>query len=141
MIVSKETVDSKYVNLYSYQGKQIGIPIFQRFYDWKEAQIAQLKTDILDIIDDKSKEFYFLDFIYYEDENGKIMLADGQQRLVTINNLIKAIKDVATEKGLAIPEIDYFDISYDIFANNEKYKTHFEKYATAPFKKIYIDIL
>ncbi len=140
MIVSKETVDSKYVNLYSYQGKQIGIPIFQRFYDWKEAQIAQLKTDILDIIDDKSKEFYFLDFIYYEDENGKIMLADGQQRLVTINNLIKAIKDVATEKGLAIPEIDYFDISYDIFANNEKYKTHFEKYATAPFKKIYIKL-
>lgn len=141
MIVANGTIDSKYVNLYSYQGKKIGIPIFQRFYDWKEAQIVQLKTDILDIIDDKTKQFYFLDFIYYEDdESGKIMLADGQQRIVTINNLIKAIKDVAVEKGISISDINYFDISYDIIANDEKYKIHFGKYATAPFKVIYLKL-
>lgn len=141
MIVDKGTVDSEYVNLYSFQNKKIGIPIFQRFYDWKEAQIVQLKTDILDIINDKEKHFYFLDFIYYEDvDSGKIMLADGQQRIVTINNLIKAIKDVADEKKITISDIQYFDIGYDIIANNEKYETHFKKYATAPFKAIYLKL-
>ena len=139
MIVSENTVVSTYERLYSYQNMKIGIPIFQRFYSWKEAQIVQLKADLLLAIEDKSKQLYLLDFIYYE-EDGKIMLADGQQRLVTINNLIKAIKDVANEKELIIDYIDLFDIYYDIFTNNEKYKTHFWEYPTSPFKVVYLEM-
>lgn len=137
MIISTNAVTTKYERLYFYQNKRIGIPIFQRFYDWKEQQIVQLKNDLLELIDNKSKQLYFLDFIYYEDGE-KMMLADGQQRIVTINNLIKAIKDISSERGLQIDNIEYFDISYDILANNEKYKTHFTNYATAPFKVVYL---
>jgi len=139
MIISKNAVTTKYERLYYYQDKKIGIPIFQRFYDWKEQQIVQLKTDLLELIDNKDKQLYFLDFIYYED-GGKMMLADGQQRIVTINNLIKAIKDISGERGIQINSIDYFDISYDILANDEKYKTHFNNYATAPFKTVYLKL-
>lgn len=139
MIIRPKSVDSKYENIYCYQKFKIGIPIFQRFYAWKQPQIVQLKADLLNAMDDKTKQLYLLDFIYYK-ENEKVMIADGQQRLVTINNLIKAIKDVANEQNLIIDYIDLFDISYDIFMNNEKYTTHFTNYPTAPFKVVYLEM-
>lgn len=141
MIVKRGTIQTTYENLFSYNDKKIGIPIFQRFYDWKEAQITQLKDDILQAVKDNTRQIYLLDFIYYiENDSGKIMLADGQQRIVTINNLIKAIKDIAIENNIKISNINYFDISYDIMENDLKYKTHFFKYPTSPFKTIYLNL-
>lgn len=139
MLIKDNTITSEYVNVYSLNDKKIGIPIFQRFYDWKDKEIVQFKEDLLKVIDDQSVQLYFLDFIYYE-EDGKIKFADGQQRIVTLNNLIKAIKDISKELSIEIEEIELFDISYDVFANNEKYKTHFQNYAAAPFKKVYLNL-
>ena len=139
MLINENTITSKYICLYELQSSRIGIPIFQRFYKWKEKEIVQLKEDLLGIIDNPSSQLYLLDFIYYE-EDGIIKLADGQQRIVTLNNFIKAIKDVALERNEQIDEIDYFNVTYDIFANQEKYKTHFENYPTSPFKKVYLDL-
>ena len=139
MLIKDNTITSEYVNVYSLNNRKIGIPIFQRFYDWKDNEIIQFKEDLLKVIDDQSVQLYFLDFIYYE-EDGKIKFADGQQRIVTLNNLIKVIKDVASEQSIQIEEIDLFDISYDVFANNKKYETHFYNYATAPFKKVYLNL-
>lgn len=139
MLIKKDTITSEYVNIYSLNNKKIGIPIFQRFYDWKEKEIAQFKEDLLKVIDDQSLQLYFLDFIYYEEDN-KIKFADGQQRIVTLNNLIKAIKEVSLELSIDIEDIHLFDISYDILANNEKYNTHFNNYITKPFKKVYMNL-
>lgn len=140
MIVSENSLKVNYCNLYDFFNDiEIGIPIFQRFYAWKATQIIQMENDILEIIRDKTKQLYLLDFIYYKDGN-KIMLADGQQRIVTINNLIKAIKDVAELKEISIPEINYFNITYDIVANNKKYQNHFFKYPAAPFKIVYMKL-
>lgn len=139
MIINNFSIESKYCKLYDYQPIKIGIPIFQRFYDWKTQQIIQLESDILEIINHKDKQLYLLDFIYYLDGN-KVVLADGQQRVVTINNLIKAIKDISSEENVEIDDIDYFDISYEILANNLKYETHIKKYATAPFKIVYLQL-
>ena len=139
MIISNNTITSEYVKLYDWQSKKIGIPIFQRFYAWKEKEIVQFKEDLLNIISNQTAQLYLLDFIYYE-EDGKIKFADGQQRIVTLNNLIKAIKDVANELSLTIDNIELFDISYDVFANQQKYETHFNNYVTAPFKKVYLNL-
>lgn len=151
MLLAKNSVDSKYERLYSLAGKKIGIPIFQRFYAWKPQQTKQLLIDLEATMDDPSKDLYLLDFIYYE-EDGVYKLADGQQRAVTINNLIKAIKDYAYTHSVKIKDIDLFDISYDIQANDRKYKTHFgnslpyisndrnSAYPTAPFKKVYEEL-
>ena len=139
MIVESNTVKSEYKKLYSLKNKKIGIPIFQRFYAWKPQQTAQLLEDISDLLKGEQKQLYLLDFIcYYEDD--KLMLADGQQRLITINNLIKAIKDVSSEQNKVIDYIDYFDVSYEIIKNNEKYLNHLNNYPTAPFKKVYLEL-
>lgn len=139
MIIKNNTISSEYVKLYDWQDRKIGIPIFQRFYAWKEKEIVQFKEDLLNVIADKNSQFYLLDFIYYE-EDGKIKFADGQQRIVTLNNLIKAIKDVSIELGIDVEDIELFDISYDVFSNQKKYETHFYNYVTSPFKKVYLDL-
>lgn len=139
MIISSNKINIQYQKIYDLQNKKIAIPIFQRFYNWKPQQIVQLKSDILNIINKPELQLYLLDFIFYK-ENGVVKIADGQQRLVTLNNLIKAIKDVANEKEINIADINYFDISYDIPNNNKKYQIHFNNYATAPFKKVYLDL-
>ena len=130
-------IEVEYTNLYKYVDYKISIPIFQRFYSWKENQIKELLCDIEGCLYDEEKEIYLLDFIYYS-EDGFIKLADGQQRLVSLNLLIKAIIDYSKEHSIEIDEISLFDISYDNFAYNKKYKDCFENYVVAPFKKMYI---
>lgn len=139
MLIKSKEIENEYINIYSLIDKKIGIPIFQRFYSWKETQTKQLLEDILNSLDN-DKQLYFLDFIYYmEDE--KIMLADGQQRIVTLNLLIKAINDVIEEDDLPVDQIKIFDISYDILLNDEKYRKTFEQdFVVSPFKKVYLHL-
>ena len=140
MLIKKGAIISEYVNIYSFNNRKIGIPIFQRFYAWKEKEIVQLKEDLLKLIDNQSLQLYFLDFIYYE-EDEKIKFADGQQRIVTLNNLIKAIKDVARKESILIEDIELFDISYDVINNNGKYRNHFYyDNIIKPFKKVYLNL-
>ncbi|MBR4419474.1 MAG: DUF262 domain-containing protein [Clostridia bacterium] len=136
MIIEKNSVEFQYINISDLKQHKIGIPIFQRFYDWKPAQTAQLLLDIIDVCNDTSRELYLLDFIYYEADN-KFMIADGQQRLVTLNILMKAINDHIDRESLTISKLELFDIVYDIVENNAKYDCNFNNYVCAPFKKIY----
>lgn len=139
MIIKENAISCEYKKIYSLQNKEIYIPIFQRFYAWKEKELVQLKEDLIKAIDNKNAQFYLLDFIYYEEEN-KYKIADGQQRLVTLNNLIKAIKDYAFKNSIQIDNIELFDINYDVFSNDKKYKEHILKYPIAPFKKAYLEL-
>ena len=139
MLIKDNTITTIYTNIYSLNHKKIGIPIFQRFYDWKDKEIIQFKEDLLAILKNREVQLYFLDFIYYEEE-GKIKLADGQQRIVTLNILIKVIQDLSKEVAVKIDDINLFDITYDIMANDEKYQMNFKKYVTSPFKKVYINL-
>lgn len=139
MIVSENSIANNYINLYSLSDVKIGIPIFQRFYAWKKEQIMKLKEDILSIISDTSKQLYLLDIIYYK-ENDVIKIADGQQRIITLNNLIKVLNDVIDEKQLSINKIKPFDVTYDIIENNNKYVKHMTSVPVAPFKAVYIDL-
>lgn len=140
MIIKNNTIISEYKNIYDLNNKKIRIPIFQRFYAWKEKEIIQFKDDLLKVMADQTVQFYFLDFIYYE-EDDSIYFADGQQRIVTLNNLIKAILEVSKANNIQIDSLKLFNISYDIKANNDKYITHFTNYPTVPFKKVYLNLL
>ena len=140
MLITNNSVSSDYVCLYDFfKDKEIGIPIFQRFFDWKTQQTEEILKDILAAIQDPQKTIYLLDFIYY-DEDEKIKLADGQQRIVSINSLIKAINDVIDEQQLNIAKEKLFKISYDINANDTKYQNSFNNYPIAPFKKVYLHL-
>ena len=82
----------------------------------KKDQTEQIKIDIKEAINNPDKELYLLDFIYYLDE-GKYMIADGQQRLVSINSLHKVINDVINERNLDIEPLELYNIEYDIVQN------------------------
>ena len=95
--------------------------ILQRIYKTESKQIL---IDIKEAINNPNKELYLLDFIYYLDE-GKYMIADGQQRLVSINSLHKVINDVINERNLDIEPLELYNIEYDIDQNNKKYNDSF----------------
>ena len=137
MLVNEGKLTQQYVTIYSLQNRKIGVPIFQRFYDWKEKQTDALLEDILATVSEPSKQIYLLDFIYFEEE-GKLKLADGQQRVVTLNILIKAINDYIRNNNLPIETVEQFDITYDIPQHDLKYRNCFLNYPVAPFKKNYI---
>ena len=120
MLLEKDTISFKYKNIYDLTSKQIGIPIFQRFFAWKKDQSIQMLSDILETASDKTKDLYLLDFIYYN-EGKKMMLADGQQRVVTLNLLFKAINDYIDENKLSIRKLNLFNIEYDIQEHQKKY--------------------
>lgn len=138
MLINSKEIENEYINIYSLTTRNIGIPIFQRFYAWKDTQTKQLLEDIVSAIENE-KQLYLLDFIYYE-EDEKVMLADGQQRIVTLTLLIKAINDIIREKELGIEEIKNFSISYDIITNDETYQKIFNGLIKSPFKKVYIHL-
>lgn len=136
MLIANNTLKEEYVNVYSLVKYKIGIPIFQRFYDWKEKQVEALLSDVLELIESNDKQIYLLDFIgYFNDDT--LMLADGQQRLVSLNLLFLAINNYIIEKKLNLEQIDLFDITYDIEEHNKKYYDSINDSLKSPFKKIY----
>ena len=137
MLVNEGKLTQEYVTIYSLQKFHIGVPIFQRFYDWKEKQTDALLEDILSTIDNPDKQIYLLDFIYFE-EDDMFKLADGQQRVVTLNILIKTINDYIRDKNLSIEPIAQFNITYDIPQYDQKYQKCIAEYPVAPFKKNYL---
>ena len=138
MIIEQNSIEIEYINFHSFfKDKEIGIPIFQRFFDWKKQQVHELLNDIDYILNGNTRTIYLLDFIYY-DEDGKIKLADGQQRLVSINIFRKALCDFIDENKLDITKPSLYNISYDVAEYNKKYLNSFSNYMQAPFKILYI---
>lgn len=140
MLINDGSITFDYINIYNLSDKKIGIPIFQRFYDWNEKQIQETLNNITDAIFDDTKIIYLLDFIWFE-EDGMMKIADGQQRLVSINLLIKAIRDFIDSKSLSTQKPELFNIQYDNLKYNDKYQQAFFNYICAPFKKMYLLLL
>ena len=139
MILNKQSVSYKYINISSLKDNKIGIPIFQRKYAWDEKHVEKFLDEILEITGETEKELYLLDFIYYKEQE-KNMIADGQQRLITINLLIKVINDYIKEEKLNILELKYFNIEYDIAEYNAVYQDIFSNKIKTPFKKMYFTL-
>lgn len=73
----------------------LDIPIYQRNYEWKEAQCHQLFNDIENIIK-YNKKSHFLGTIVYISQEGPqtsriYTIVDGQQRLTSCSLLLKAL--------------------------------------------------
>ena len=133
MLIERKSIRTEYIKVYKLADKKIAIPIFQRFYSWNEKHIAPLIADLTECLYDR-KDIFLLDFICYE-EDDVIKLADGQQRLVTLNLLIKVINEHTDSR---LYTVEPFDIFYDNVENNKKYQQAINNYMCAPFKKVYI---
>ena len=107
--------------------RQYQIPVYQRNYDWKKDNCAELYNDV--ILAYNKEKSHFLGTIVQvqkDEEHGikQFIIIDGQQRLTSIYLLLKALFDLAKEeddrnilKGLLY---NYSDVKQ--FGNDEKNK-------------------
>ncbi len=85
---------------------QFVIPVYQRNYDWIDAQCKQLFEDIIEI-GNKEEETHFIgsivfihDGVYTSSEVTPLVVIDGQQRLTTITLLYLALYHFAKDSGM-----------------------------------------
>lgn len=110
------------INLFDFlgNGKTIfEIPVFQRNYEWGKPQCEQLFNDLLTA--EKEDQDHFIGAVVYVTDSGKKMshiyrIIDGQQRLMSLTLLLKAISDIDAENKDEIEE-QYLTNKY-LDANN-----------------------
>ena len=74
------------------------IPVYQRNYDWTEANVKRLLEDINIVVQDKKPHFIGA-IVYMESQNSDLgmpeyLIIDVQQRLTTITLLLQALRDL-----------------------------------------------
>ncbi len=62
MILNKQSVTFKYININSLKDKKIGIPIFQRKYAWNKNHVQKLLDEILGITTETEKRIISFGF-------------------------------------------------------------------------------
>jgi len=89
-----------------YTGDQYIIPLFQRYYEWKETHWERLWEDIIAMLEEETrKECHFLGSIVCipnKPEPGKLLqyiVIDGQQRVITLSLILCVLRDVAQAMG------------------------------------------
>lgn len=80
------------------------IPVYQRNYDWKQKQCAQLLKDIITNARTKELKPYFIGSIVYTSKSNlaslrELVIIDGQQRITTINLLLLAVAKIFKENS------------------------------------------
>ena len=85
---------------------QFIIPVYQRNYDWTQAQCRQLLEDTLSVGGDDARTSHFIgsivfihDDVYSASSVRELSIIDGQQRLTTVTLLYIAIYVLAKEMG------------------------------------------
>ena len=92
-----ETENLRILDFIGRSGVQFYVPIYQRDYDWEESHCTVLFDDIVSVLQKKEKEgqdvTHFMGVIVCKkhDNGSKITVIDGQQRLITIMLLLRAI--------------------------------------------------
>ena len=95
--------DSNLLTLFSLNGTEFVIPVYQRNYAWGKEQCGQLLDDILDV--SKSNKQHFLGtmtYIVHSNTQGvgsEFVIIDGQQRITTLTLLLKALQHNSSIKN------------------------------------------
>lgn len=124
-------LEVKIVNMYDFfQDYEIIIEKYQRAYEYKPNNIDNIKNELdnsikngKDFID--KKRFYMSGMLITTDKKNPNILknSDGQQRLVTFNLFIAAIRAMVKRHGLKhVPKLKLFKIIYQ----DEKIKNQYE---------------
>ena len=94
------------------KGNKLFVPPYQRSFAWKELQVSQLLDDIDNNL---SEEEYFLGTIVLsKEENSKLEIIDGQQRIATIVIFFAALKIfLDDQKAMETIQTDYLS-EYDM---------------------------
>lgn len=98
--------ETRTINEIFSQARKYVVPRFQREYSWTEEQVMELWGDVTDQISQDAEgrvvhEEYFMGCVVFvgEDSRPEHMIVDGQQRLITLTLLVRAIVDRLKELG------------------------------------------
>ena len=113
MLIKKSSMKYATVKIYSLSGRTISVPDWHRGYVWsvKEGQ------SILEEINEAVKSNAVLNYcsVYAYDDNDQLIIADGVQRIITFDILIRCLRDYASKHGLSLNirnfNIRFFDVS------------------------------
>lgn len=106
--------------------KHFIIPVYQRNYDWKEKQCAQLYNDLIAIVKNNYRTHFLgsLVSIYSDNGNQEYLVIDGQQRLTTITLLLLALHNYICDKkisvSVALPEKILNEYLINKYAQSER---------------------
>jgi uncharacterized protein with ParB-like and HNH nuclease domain len=104
------------------------VPVYQRNYDWKEANCKQLFHDICGVI--SSGKEHFLGTICFKDYSShERSIIDGQQRLTSITLLLKALYDITDDEDIKeeIRDSYFYNKGHSIDTDYLKVKLHLNK--------------
>lgn len=100
--------------------EKIFIPTYQRAYSWEvknssneNREVAILWEDIKSHIKSKAKSNFYLGNFIFEEDNGKLGIIDGQQRLTTIILLLSALKNISNTSLTDYDLNNFSTVSYD----------------------------
>ena len=80
------------------------IPSYQRPYKWKARSVNLLINDLKEIGEDKNCKEYRLGTVIVAANEEKLDIVDGQQRVVTLILLLKALRRVGEQINFKIPQ-------------------------------------
>jgi len=104
------------------------VPVYQRNYDWKEANCRQLFQDICHVVETGNE--HFLGTICFKDfSSHERSIIDGQQRLTSMTLMLKAMYDLSDDDNIReeIEESYFFNKGHSIDTEYLKIKLHLNK--------------
>lgn len=100
--------------------EKIFIPTYQRAYSWEvknssneNREVAILWEDINSHIESEVKSNFYLGNFIFEEDNGKLGIIDGQQRLTTIILLLSALKNISNTSLTDYDLNNFSTVNYD----------------------------
>lgn len=108
--------------------KENTIPMNQRKYEWTYKEIKLLLDDIKDIINNTNNYFKMGSIIHYIDDLGIVYVYDGQQRIITVTLILKALslcyKKIAPKVNDLLEMDDLLD-DHELSENQRSIKNKF----------------
>jgi hypothetical protein len=93
-MITIEKIDASLIGIGSIiKSSRFLVPIYQRPYSWTDAQIGDLYRDLADAIAPPVQDYFLGTIVTTRNEDNRLTIIDGQQRLVTVSVLIASIRD------------------------------------------------
>jgi uncharacterized protein with ParB-like and HNH nuclease domain len=125
--------EKRFLHFLEGSDKHFVIPVYQRNYDWKKDQCAQLFNDLIEVsINNRTHFLGSVVSIYHDDgDDREYLIIDGQQRLTTISLLLLAIYKLIDENKI-VGDINKEQIRDEYLIN--KYSKDDKKIRLKPVK-------
>jgi uncharacterized protein with ParB-like and HNH nuclease domain len=105
----------------------LAVPLNQRSYAWTEDKVQRLLEDLTQAFTTGENIYFLGTIVLTYGDNGRLEVADGQQRLATISIIISAIRNflitIGDNKGAEKCQEDYL-LEYDIATEDYRVKLH-----------------